>query len=157
MDEPVLDRDKNPHQPPAGIEARIRHLLCQREYGVLCTQGDGQPYGSVVAYACPEDLGCFWFATPKTTRKFKLILECSKVALVVYQDQGADVMAGAAVTVTGEATVLDDERDIAVSELVSRHPHLDTFFAAPTTALIRLDVIRCFYVERFQEVTEWCP
>ncbi len=157
MDEPVLDRDKHPDQPTAEVEGRLRDLINEQHYGVLCTQGAGQPYGSVVAYACSPALDRIWFATPETTRKFKLIQGCPKVALVIYRDQGADVMSGAAVTITGEATILDATRDAGVAQLLSRHPHLETFCAAPTTAVIRLDIVRCFYVERFQEVTEWSP
>jgi uncharacterized protein YhbP (UPF0306 family) len=156
MDEPVLERDDDPQAPTTEVEGQIRELVDGQSYGVLCTQGDGQPYGSVVAYAFSQDLACFWFATPKTTRKYRLIQGCPKVALVICR-QEADIMSGAAVTLTGAAAVLDSEHEQGAAKLVARHPHLESFCRAPTTAVIRLDVVRGFYVERFQEVTEWSP
>ncbi|MCK7494095.1 MAG: hypothetical protein MZW92_24830 [Comamonadaceae bacterium] len=42
--------------PGEDLDRTIRRLLDGQLYGVLCTQGQGQPYGSLVAYAMTPDL-----------------------------------------------------------------------------------------------------
>ena len=85
LDEPLFE-DEDPGEsrragePP--IRDRVRRLLETQRYAVLCTQGDGQPYGSLVAFAATSDLRHVTFATPTTTRKSRLRSECPQVALV---------------------------------------------------------------------------
>ena len=86
LDEPILgpdfDSGSTPHQDPSVLE-RIRELVQGEPFAVLCTQGGGQPYGSVVAFAFSQDLKSFVFATSTATRKYRLLTECDRVALVV--------------------------------------------------------------------------
>ena len=75
-DEPLLDRfdtkiSNTPSDPR--VRDRIRALLDEQPFAVLCTQGEGQPYGSVIAYAASEDLLAVSFATPVATRKYRLL------------------------------------------------------------------------------------
>ena len=62
---------------------RIRRLLTEQRYAVLCTQSQSQPYGSLIAFAASDDLKTIVFATPVTTRKYRLLTECEHVALVI--------------------------------------------------------------------------
>ena len=64
-----------------------------------------------------------------------------------------------ALTATGRATEMTDSEDIARYSrlLLARHVQLESFVAAPSTALFRVDVVRYFHVTRFQEVREWKP
>lgn len=139
----------------------IRCLVTAEAYAVLCTQGDRQPYGSIVAYAFSDDLSSATFATPITTRKFRLLVECPQVALVV--DNRArfpdDMMRVESVTVTGRAVQLaaGPERELWAARLIARHPHLESFVVASTSALFRVDVARFVHVVRFQEVRQWIP
>jgi len=77
------DRFAAEDRSEAGIEQSIRRLLESQPYAVLCTQGHGQPYGSLIAFAATGDLTHVVFATPKATRKFRLLSECDHAALVV--------------------------------------------------------------------------
>ena len=141
--------------------ARIRRLVEREPFGVLCTQGGTQPYGSVVAAAFSEDLRHALFATPVTTRKFRLLSACDRVALVVDDRSSwvGDMMRVEAVTLTGRAVQLQrgEEFDRWAAVLVRRHPQLAAFVRAESCALFRVDVARYFHVERFQEVREWTP
>jgi len=162
-DEPIL----GPGRPPAGtsgeptVRERIRRLLEREPYAVLCTQGDGQPYGSVVAFAADDSLRALVFATARETRKFRLIRDCDRVALVVdSRDRHPDeLMTVEAVTATGRAREIEDEEEAATlaALLAQRHPTLRSFLDAPTTALLRIDVVRYLHVQRFQEVRQWIP
>jgi hypothetical protein len=159
-DEPMLDGSRL-DAAPDDFEARLRALVTGQPYAVLCTQGGGQPYGSLVAIAFTPDLRHALFATPVTTRKFRL-LEASRRVAVVIDDRPKwpeDLMRIQAVTVTGRAVQIEkgDDYERWSSVLVGRHPHLDSFVRADSCALFRIDVLRYFHVERFQEVREWAP
>ena len=139
----------------------IRRLLDGQLYAVLCTQGQGQPYGSLVAYATTPDLDSAVFATQKATRKYRLLSECAHVALVVdnrsaLPDRLMDVEA---VTATGRAHEIEagPEFEPWSRLLTDRHPYLDTFIRSVSCGLFRIDIVRYLYVTRFQEVRQWVP
>lgn len=145
----------------ATMEQRIRRLLQGTPYAVLCTQGNGHPYGSLIAFAPTPDLTQMVFSTPVTTRKYRLLTQCTRVALLIDDRAAghADLMEIEAVTATGKATriVEADEFDRWAHLLLERHPHFESFVRSPTSALFRVDVVRYFHVTRIQEVTEWRP
>jgi nitroimidazol reductase NimA-like FMN-containing flavoprotein (pyridoxamine 5'-phosphate oxidase superfamily) len=163
-DEPLLgikpsERDHKP--PEMATRQLIRSLLEQQPFGVLCTQGGGQPYGSVIAFAAGPQLCSIAFATPTATRKYHLLCACESVALVVDSRSKfpADMMKVEAVTATGRAFQLDPgpEFDRWASLLTQRHPQLQHFVRAPSSALFRIDIVRYLHVSRFQEVHQWVP
>jgi nitroimidazol reductase NimA-like FMN-containing flavoprotein (pyridoxamine 5'-phosphate oxidase superfamily) len=164
-DEPVLgpELDSPLAQEPARrpVAESIHALLSGERYAVLCTQGEGQPYGSVVAFAFGPDLKSFVFATPRATRKFRLLSGCDRVALVV-DNRGkfpGQLMQVEAVTITGRAKQLEPgpEFDRWARLLTARHPYLQSFVQAPSTALFRIAAVRFLHVTRFQEVSQWIP
>ena len=105
-DEPVFAEDAGnddpPHDESAPLNETIGKLVASTRFGVLCTQGRGQPYGSVVAFAFSEDLATAAFATPRATRKHRLLSECERVSLVIDNrpEFPDDMMQVEAVTVT---------------------------------------------------------
>ena len=145
----------------AGPEERIGRLVREHPYGVLCTQGQSQPYGSLVALAATEDLTTFVFSTPIATRKYRLLSECDRVALLIDSRSGApdELMHVEAVTATGRAREIPRGPDFDrwADLLVGRHPRLTAFVRAESSALVRVEVDRYYYVSRFQEVREWAP
>lgn len=165
VDEPVLGSTlvveaAQAAEDPA-LPERIRGLVAVEPYAILCTHGDNQAYGSVVAYAVSQDLTTMVFTTPVTTRKFRLLLECDRVALVVDNRAArpADFMAIEAITATGRASRIAPGPDFSrfAEMLAARHPYLKSFIAASSCALFRVDITRYFYVVRFQEVRQWIP
>lgn len=165
QEEPMLGSESDtPHQKgevdPA-LPDRIRWLMNDQPYAVLCTQGQTQPYGSLVAFAVSKDMRSVVFGTPITTRKYRLLVGCDHVALVVDSRSSFpdDMMKVEAVTATGRAVEL--KRGEAFTEwadkLTHRHPNLQAFVAASSCALFRIDIIRYFHVGRFQEVQQWVP
>lgn len=143
------------------VEERIRRLVTEQLYGVLCTQGDGQPYGSMVAFAFSEDLSYALFTTPLATRKYRLLTENHHVALVVDNrpKYPKEMMMVEALTATGKTTEVDRGADFDeyVGLLTKRHPQLAAFFRNRSCALFRIDIFRFFHVARFQEVSQWTP
>jgi hypothetical protein len=164
-DQPICRRQSDTKTPddthdPA-IREQIRTLLDDQPFAVLCTQGGGQPYGSVVAFAVSEDLSAVIFATPVATWKYRLLSKCDRVALVI--DSRArfpdDMMKVEAITATGRAVQLDPgpEFDRSADLLAIRHPQLKRFVVSPSSALFRIDIQRYLHVTRFQEAHEWIP
>jgi hypothetical protein len=164
-DEPLFPGDQRAKpdtaEPDSQLVTRIRRLVTEQLYGVLCTQGHGQPYGSMIAFAFSDDLSRAVFSTPIATRKYHLLLECDRVSLVVDNrpQHPDDMMKVEALTATGRATQV--ARGPAFQEherlLIGRHPQLKSFVSASSCALFRIDIFRFFHVSRFQEVGQWTP
>jgi nitroimidazol reductase NimA-like FMN-containing flavoprotein (pyridoxamine 5'-phosphate oxidase superfamily) len=161
-DEPVLRRNVGSNNDPGEpLVDRIRRLVTTQPYGVLCTHGDGLAYGSLVAFAFTEDLRFAIFATPVATRKYRLLSEEPQVALVVDDRprHPGEMMKVEAVTATGRAEeipagpLLESHARL----LLARHPQLQSFVAARSSALFRIKINRFFHVSRFQEVNQWVP
>lgn len=163
-DEPLFEEDEainSESQPDPAVRERIQRLVDEQPYAVLCVQGGGQPYGALVAFAFSEDLRHAVFATPATTRKFRLLTECDHMALVVDNrpNKVNELMEVEAVTVTGCAQLIERGAEFEqwAELLVSRHSYLKAFVKAETCALFRIDVVRFLHVVRFQEVRQWIP
>lgn len=163
-EEPLLEPNWPTEEPVAehpGLAEQIARLVHEQPYAVLCTQGQGQPYGSLVAFAVSDDLSSVVFATTVSTRKYRLLCECDHVALVVdsRSRSSADMMSIEALTATGRAAELPagPEFDRWSGLLIGRHPQLERFVKSPTTAVFRVDIVRYFHVSHFQEVRQWVP
>ena len=162
--EPLFDSDPDSDSREASnaaIPAPIQCLVNEQAYALLCVQGGGQPYGALVAFTFSEDLRCAVFATPVTTRKYRLLSECDHVALVIDNRSGksGELMEVEAVTATGRAQLIGRGRefDQLAALLISRHSYLKSFVRAETCALFRVDIVRFLHVARFQEVRQWIP
>ena len=155
------DRGKAGSGPQDGLQRRLKRLVESQPYAVLCTQGQGQPYGSLVAFATTQDLANLVFATPKATRKFRLLSECDHVALVIdnrpeFPDRLMEIEA---VTATGRAAIVGESDDFErwAQLLTGRHPYLTKFVRSTSCGLFRIQIVRYFHVSRFQEVRQWIP
>jgi hypothetical protein len=143
------------------LPERIRQVVEGEPYAILSTQGDGQPYASIVAFAMTEDFRTAVFATPIATRKYRLLKSCDRVALLIDNrcKHPDNMMQIEAITATGRAVRVErcEDFDRWSGILVQRHPHLAAFVVSPSVALFRIAIVRFFHVERFQEVHEWRP
>jgi len=141
--------------------AGIRRLVEGQPFAVLCTQGAGQPYGSLVAYAMDDDLHYASFATPRATRKFRLLSQCDQVALLIdnRSEFPAELMKIEAVTATGRAKLVDRgaEFECWATLLTEKHPYLTRFVRSSSCGLFRVQILRYLHVCRFQEVRQWIP
>lgn len=143
------------------IEESIRDLCEEEDFAVLATQGQEQPYTSLVGFVSSSDLKYIAFATPKETRKYFLLEENEKVAFMVddRSDQPGSIKEIRALTITGNARILTEAEEESKwgKILVGKHPYLDEFVKSSDTALVVVEVFDYFYVEKFQEVSQWSP
>lgn len=138
----------------------LRTLLTSQPLAVLSTEGEGQPYASLVAYAVTEDLKAILFATTRATRKYRNLAGNPRVSLLIDNRSNTeeDFHGAMAATVLGAARE-DPEGGASglCSMFLARHPHLQEFLASPTCAFLRVDVGSYYLVRRFQEVLEITP
>lgn len=143
------------------IESEIRNLCENQSFAVLATQGQGQPYTSLIGFALTEDLKYIVFSTPRETRKFTLMEENNHVSFFIDDraSQPDSIDKISALTVTARVEIQTTKEDIEKwsNILIKKHPYLETFAQSDTTAIVVAKVFRYFYVRRFQEVLEWAP
>jgi uncharacterized protein YhbP (UPF0306 family) len=135
----------------------LRDLLTTQNFGVLCTQSEGQPYGSLMCFAASDDLARVWFVTKRNTRKFQNMHSDNRVAFLVENtgNRLADTFEAVVVTGTGEVDELSGaERSAAVEQYLIKNPQLTEFVTSPGCALLQLTVGLYQVVTRFQEVVE---
>ena len=108
-----------------------------------------------------SDLKYIVFATPINTGKFKLIAAEENIAVLVddrssHKDSINEI---SALTIIGKGKILDDENEIYkwAKLLTEKHPNLNTFVKAQSTAIVLVDVEKYLYVKKFQEMREWDP
>ena len=139
------------------LKEAIKGILDLQKLSVLATQGDGGPYGSLVAFAATADLKTLLFATTRATRKYTNLLAHADVAMVIdtRTNQTADFSDAAAVTVLGEVKeVTAHERQKFLNIYLKKHPYLKEFVESPTCALLKVRVKNYIMVNRFQNVQE---
>jgi len=157
----VPSGDADSDREREGLAARIKRLVHGQPFAVLCTQGKGQPYGSLVAYAMDDDLAFAAFATPRATRKFRLLSQCDHIALLIDNrpEFPEELMKIEAVTATGKAALIDRGADFErwAALLTERHPYLGRFVRSSSCGLFRVEILRYLHVCRFQEVRQWIP
>jgi len=142
------------------VKQDISDLLNKESFAVLATQGQGQPYTSLMSFNATEDLKKIVFSTPQETRKFELLKKSDKVALMIDNRSQTPPSLNriSAVTITGKANIIPSEKAQKWADfLIEKHPYQKSFILAPSTTLVVVDVYRYFLVKRFQEVVEWTP
>jgi len=143
---------------PSRLAQRLGDLFSSQSLAVLATQGEGQPYGSLVAFAATEDLKHLLFATTRATRKYANMMKNPRVAMVMdnRSNEESDFHQAIAVTATGQVKeTVGSEKDRLTRLYLSKHPHLIDFVSSPTCALLTLEVETYYIVSQFQNVTEY--
>ena len=99
--------------------------------------------------------------TPKATKKFRLLVGCENVAILIdnCSDYPADLTKIEAVTASGRAMLIEGGQEFEhdSSILIERHPFLATFARSDSYGLFRIDIQHYLHVCRFQEVNQWNP
>lgn len=150
---------RTPEEWEAARES-ARQLADRQLFAVLATAEQGHPYNCLVGFACSQDLRDLVFATPRETRKYRHLQEDGRVSLLV-DDRTRDpreIERIGVLTILGQARVLaSGEQSPWEGMLLEKHPYFARFVGADSTALVRVQIGRLIYVQRFQEVFEWDP
>jgi nitroimidazol reductase NimA-like FMN-containing flavoprotein (pyridoxamine 5'-phosphate oxidase superfamily) len=142
------------------VPERLKVFDRREHFAVLATDDNGRPYTSLVSYAMTPGLNEVIFATPRGTQKYRNILQSKDVALLIdnrNETGKKTIMEAEAVTIVGIARPLRRGKkwnEIAAIFL-KKHPGLEVFIKAETTALIVVEATRCIHVGQFQTVSVW--
>jgi nitroimidazol reductase NimA-like FMN-containing flavoprotein (pyridoxamine 5'-phosphate oxidase superfamily) len=139
------------------IRQVLRELLSIQKLAVLSTHHSGQPYASLVAFACSDDLRYLYFVTPRTTRKFGNLTNDCRMALLVTSsaNQEVDFHEAMAATVVGSAgEISGPEKEVALNRYLEKHPYLEEFARSPTCAFVQVHARTYILVKNFQHVME---
>ena len=143
----------------ADVPARLRALNRSQRHAVLATDGKGQPYTSLVAFALTDDASGIIVATPKKTRKYRNIIRNNRVSLLIdtRTNSARGYLQSEAMTILGTATPVrkSRKRDALAGLLVKKHPALADFVQSSSTALVFVTLEKVLHVGRFQIVSQW--
>ena len=141
------------------IPERLKDFDVKENFAVLATDDNGLPYTSLISYALTPDLEMVIFATPKGTRKYRNILNSPQVALLMDNRSKSKhrLMETEAITVIGAAKYVRKGKkwDELSRIFLRKHPDLEEFLYAQTTALIAVQIIECVHVSHFQTLSVW--
>lgn len=143
-----------------GLRGAVRGLLKSQQLAVLATDLGNGPYCSLVGFVASSDLKSLFFATTRSTRKYRNMMSNPCVAMLIdsRSNEEADFHEAVAVTVLGRTEeVVKRPRSTFVKRYLAKHPHLRDFVLSPSCALFRVRVEKYVVVRRFQEVSELCP
>ncbi len=132
-----------------------KDVLSTQRFCVLATQGQGQPYGSLVAFAESDDLKRLVFATHRDSRKFSNLITDPRVALVIdsRSNDDSDFRNALAITALGQAhEATSGERESLVGVYLAKHPSLVGFVGSPEVAICTV-AVEDYVVARFSRVT----
>jgi heme iron utilization protein len=142
----------NPQRP-------ILDQLCSTQpLAVLATAAGTDPYVNLVAVVFGADLRQLYFATARTTRKWRNLAANPRVSLLLdnRSNQVTDFSQAAAATVIGTAFELTGaDRDKAANLYLARHPHLADFISSADCALVGVAIDHIYLVTSFQQVVEF--
>ena len=139
------------------LEDKLKKLFSSQKLGVLATQQKKNPYTSLVAFACSDDMRQIVFATPKATRKFANIISNPSVSFFIdnRSNRAIDFRKAIGVTALGSVRQIRKNKNSKLMKLyLSKHPQLDSFLASKSCAFLCIDVKSFYIVDRFQNVTE---
>jgi nitroimidazol reductase NimA-like FMN-containing flavoprotein (pyridoxamine 5'-phosphate oxidase superfamily) len=141
----------------SSLENKLKKLFSSQKLGVLATQQKKNPYTSLVAFACSDDMRRIVFATAKTTRKFANIISNSSVSFFVdnRSNKAVDFRKAIGVTVLGSVRQHRKNKNDRMMKLyLKKHPQLKPFVSSPSCVFLCIDVESFYIVERFQDVKE---
>jgi nitroimidazol reductase NimA-like FMN-containing flavoprotein (pyridoxamine 5'-phosphate oxidase superfamily) len=137
------------------LRQTLKDVFAAQRFCVLATQGQGQPYGSLVAFAETDDLKQLVFATHRDSRKFSNLTSNPRVALVIdsRSNDDSDFRNAMAVTALGPAhKVTGDERERLAGVYLAKHASLAGFIGSPEVAVCSVEV-EDYFIAGFSDVT----
>jgi general stress protein 26 len=139
------------------LRSSIQDLLSAERLAVLATEGDGQPYTSLVTMAATEDLRRVLFPTLRRSTKFAHLTHNPRVSVLL--DNRCHRAPGSpqamALTIIGIASEVASEDAVRLRRLyLNRHPHLSRFLDDPECALVQVEVQRYRLVRQLQDISE---
>lgn len=136
----------------------VRDLFQTQAFAVLATRGKEQPYTTLVAFTPTDDMQKIVFATERTTTKFAHIKRHPRVSMLIDNrtNHPRDFSQATVVTLLGEVSEIPEtHKEGLLQRHITKHPYLEEFVRASSSALMKLTIYKVILVTRFQHVVEW--
>jgi nitroimidazol reductase NimA-like FMN-containing flavoprotein (pyridoxamine 5'-phosphate oxidase superfamily) len=119
-------------------ERLLKKIIGGQYFAVLNSVGDGRPYSNLIAFAIARDLKSLVFVTARDTRKYRNIKEHSDISILIDNrtNQSSDIKNAQAITVTGTAREVTENKDVLQTLFLERHPGLKQFVFTPDNAVM---------------------
>ena len=143
---------------PLSISEYIEEALQKSRFGILATEGDGQPHMSLIAITPVDGCRQLIFATYRSTRKFRNLEHNGKVAVLIEggNEDRPGLQKGFVITAFGLAEEITITTDNTASEAhLNRHPELLAFLKSADCALILVKVDKYQVVHGIDKVLWW--
>jgi len=119
----------------------IHKLLSEQKLGALATHGQGEPWASLIAFAATDNLDSIYFATPKTTRKYRNLVNDPRCSLLIdnRENLASDFSNSIAVTATG--VIKELEKSAALKLFLKKHPYLKRWIQLRSAILVLMRLL----------------
>jgi len=126
-------------------------LLESQKYAVIATNKGKIPYTNIIAFASTEGLGNILFATKKESTKFINLLNnpCLSILIDDRKNLSSDLMNAVAVSAEAKVKEVDKEKEKLKKFFLKKHPELAGFLNEPDCKLLKLEVQKYIYVDKF--------
>ncbi len=137
------------------LEKDLKTLMKKQKLAVLATCHDNEPYTNLIAFVTSKDLKYIFFVTPKATRKYSYLHSSRKTSLMIDNRSNKESDFRDAIAVNAEGNVREvGKKQEFTSLYLEKHPYLEDFLNSPSSALMRVEVIKYIVASRFQNVME---
>ncbi|MDP3462078.1 MAG: pyridoxamine 5'-phosphate oxidase family protein [Bacteroidales bacterium] len=140
------------------ISEYIQNVLQTSKLAVLATEGEGQPYASLIVITPVSDFKQMIFATYRNTRKFENLLNNGRVAVLI-QGEESDMsfkQSDYALTAFGHAQqVCKADYEEALQKHLKRHPDQANYMLNADLALMLITIEKFQVVRGFDDVSWW--
>ncbi len=131
---------------------KMKSLVREHDTCVLATVSEGRPHCSLMAYAVDDACGEIYMVTPRTTRKYKNLLNNPHVSLLIDtrgEHAGQKSPESKALTVEGMFRPIPDteKRLAAEARLSAAHPYLKVFISNQDAEIFSVKVVSFLLLE----------
>jgi len=136
----------------------VEEALRTNDLGVLATEGDGQPHASLIAVTPMDDCGHLIFATYRSTRKYKNLINNGKLA-ILFENRSIKSLSQPYITVVtafGYAKEVDiADSDSARNAHLLRHPELESYLLGTDCTIFVVKVNAYQMVRGIDDINWW--
>jgi nitroimidazol reductase NimA-like FMN-containing flavoprotein (pyridoxamine 5'-phosphate oxidase superfamily) len=136
---------------------KMKSLVRGHDTCVMATVSEGRPHCSLMAYAVDDACGEIYMVTPRTTRKYKNLVNNPHVSLLIdtrEEHAGHRRPESKALTVEGEFRPImnsSEKRLEAEARLTAAHPYLKDFMKNQDAEIISVKAVSFLLLEGLSE------
>jgi len=141
------------------ISEYIQNVLQTSKLAVLATEGEGQPYASLIVITPVSDFKQMIFATYRNTRKFENLLNNGRVAVLIRGGKNQTCHSNSQIMhslLFGHAQqVCKADYEEALQKHLKRHPDQANYMLNADLALMLITIEKFQVVRGFDDVSWW--